>query len=125
MAKKSVVAAFAALLLGAGPAYALNGEDYAAMMGLLWRLREPICPRLTFDPDAFAKALKPPAKSAEGVRRSHREAFDRGYAQGGDWLADGMTKFCVEVERMFDGKHDLFGNVKEAPAAPVPGLTIR
>jgi hypothetical protein len=125
MAKKSIVVAFAALVLGAGPACALNGDDYAAMMGLLWRLRDPICPRLAFDPDAFAKTLKLPGGSAEAVRRRHREAFERGYAQGGDWLAEGTPKFCVEVERMFDGKHDFFGNAKETSEPPVPGLTIR
>ena len=92
MAKSSVVVAFTASVVGAGSASALNGDDYAAMMGLLWRFREPICPRLTFEPDAFAKALKLPGGSAEGVRRRHCEAFGRGYAQGGDWLAEGTTK---------------------------------
>jgi len=124
MGKKSVAVAFAGFVLGAGPACALNGDDYAAMMGLLWRLREPICPRLTFDPDTFAEALKLPG-GAKGIKRRHRGAFERGYAMGAEWLAEGTPKFCTEVEQMFDGKHDFFGNVKETPEPPVPGLTIR
>jgi hypothetical protein len=122
---KKIVVVCAALVLGADPARALNRDDYAAVMGLLWHLREPVCAKLTFDPDAFAKALKLPGGSANAMRLRHRKAFDRGYVLADDWLAEGIPKFCNEVEKMFDGKHDFFGNVRETPESPVPGLRIR
>jgi hypothetical protein len=125
MPKGLTIVALATLVLGATAARAPNGDDYAAMMGMLWRLREPICPRLTFDPEAFVKALRPTGGSAEAVKQRHRKAFEHGYAIGGEWLAERKPKFCTEVEQMFDGKHDFFGNLKETPEPPVPGLMIR
>ena len=108
------------------PALALNTDDYAAMMGMLWRLREPVCPSMSFDPAIFVKAMKLPGGSPEAVRRSHRAAFDRGYAIGTEWIGQGSTSdFCKAVQTFFDGKHDLWGAVKETPDAPVPGLTVR
>ena len=112
--------------LASTPALALNNDDYAAIMGMLWRLRDPICPSMSFDPAIFVKAMKPPGGSPEAFRRRHRAAFDGGYAIGTD-LIDQKTRadFCRFVEDFFDGKHDFYGNLKETPEAPVPGLTIR
>ena len=76
------------VILGASPVRSLNNDDFAAMMGMLWRLREPICPRMTFDPETFVKA----------VRRRHCYAFNRGYALAGEWLANGSPQFCAVVE---------------------------
>ena len=118
----------AALALGMAPlpAQALNNDDYAAMMGMLWRLREPMCPRMSFDPEVFVKALKLPGGSAAAVRSGRRAAFDRGFATAGEWLAQGSApEFCAAMEKFFDGKHDFFGNPKATPEPPPPGLTIR
>ncbi len=118
----------AALAIGVAspPAQALNADDYAAMMGMLWRLREPVCPRLSFDPSVFVKAMRLPGGSPEAVRRGHRHAFERGYAIVGEWLAqDTPAEFCAAMEKFVDGKHDLSGNPKSIPEAPPPGLTIR
>ena len=118
------------LLVGAaaslpGPARALNQDDRIATMGMLWRLREPICPRLSFDAKAFVKAMKLPS-DPEALRVRRRAAFDGGYSVAGEWLDDGGTaKFCETIESYFDGKHDLYGNLKDVPEAPAPGLTIR
>ena len=81
---------------------------------------------MSFDPAIFVKAMKPPGGSPEAFRRRHRAAFDGGYAIGTDEI-DQKTRadFCRFVEDFFDGKHDFYGNLKETPEAPVPGLTIR
>jgi hypothetical protein len=55
------------------------------------------------------------------VRRNYRVAFEQGYAIAGEWLSQGATaKFREAVEIFFDGKHDLWGHVKETPDAPSP-----
>jgi hypothetical protein len=112
--------------LASTPALALNNDDYTAMMGMLWRLREPICPSMSFDPAIFVKAMKLPGSSPEAVRRGHRAAFDRGYAIATDWIGQGTTAdFRKAIQTFFDGKHDFYGAVKATPEASVPGLTIR
>jgi hypothetical protein len=126
--KPAGLALLAALASGMAPlpAQALNTDDYAAMMGMLWRLREPICPRMSFDPEVFVKTLRLPGGSAAKLRSSRRAAFERGFAMAGEWLAQGSTpEFCAAMEKFFDGKHDFFGNPKAVPEAPLPGLTIR
>jgi hypothetical protein len=70
-------AAVAAIILVTSPACALNDDDLAAMMGMLWRLRQPICPRMAFDPNTFVKTLRLSGGNVEAARRSHRHAFDR------------------------------------------------
>ena len=118
-----------ALILGAltaAPALALNNDDLAAMMGMLWRFREPLCPSLSFDPEEFVQGMKLPGGSAAAVRRRHRDAFDRGYAVATDWQSQtGPAEFCKAMEQFFDGKHGFSGELKAVPDAPVPGLTIR
>ena len=125
MHRRYVLTALFSVILGASPVRSLNNDDFAAMMGMLWRLREPICPRMTFDPETFVKALRLPGGSAEAVRRRRPYAFKRGYALAGEWLANGTPQFCAVVEQLFDGRHDIFGNVKDVPEPPPPGLTIR
>ena len=122
-AGRLLLAGSLAFVVASSSALALNYDDYAAMMGVLWRLREPICPRLSFDPVVFVKALKLPGGSPEAVRRAHRHAFDRGYEMAGEWMD--RAQFCAEIEQFFDGKHDFFGNPKAVPEPPPPGLTIR
>jgi hypothetical protein len=121
--------AFFAILTGAlasTPARALNDDDYAAMMGMLWRLQQPICPSMSFDPAKFVKAMKLPGGRPAAVRSRHRNAFARGYAVSTDWLSQSTTaEFCKLIENWFDGKHDMSGNVKDTLEPPVPGLTIR
>ncbi len=120
--------AFFALLLGAfgsTPARALNDDDYAGMMGMLWRLQGPICPSMSFDPAAFVKAMKLPGGSPAAVMSRHRDAFARGYAVSTDLLSQGTTaEFCQMISTWFDGKHDMSGNLESAPAPPPPGLTF-
>ncbi|SDR20646.1 hypothetical protein SAMN05519103_01204 [Rhizobiales bacterium GAS113] len=112
--------------LASTPACALNNDDFAAMMGMLWRLRDPICPSMSFDPAVFVKAMKLPGGSPAAVRRDHRAAFERGYAVATDWMSQGTTaEFCKAMETFFDGKHDFFGGLKEVPEPPIPGLIIR
>jgi hypothetical protein len=119
--------AFLALLLGAfgsTPARALNDDDYAGMMGMLWRPQGPICPSMSFDPAAFVKAMKLPGSPA-AVRSRHRDAFARGYAVSTDLLSQGTTaEFRQMISSWFDGKHDMSGNLESAPAPPPPGLTF-
>jgi hypothetical protein len=119
--------AFFALLLaafGSMPARARNDDDYAGMMGMLWRPQGPICPSMSFDPAAFVKAMKLPGGSP-AVRSRHRDAFARGYAVSTDLLSRGTTaEFCQMISTWFDGKHDMSGNLESAPAPPPPGLTF-
>jgi hypothetical protein len=65
----------------------VNDDDYAGMMGMLWRLHEPICPSMSFDPAAFVEAMKLPGGSPAAVRSRHRDAFARGYAVSTDLLS--------------------------------------
>src|SRR5271166_3457162 len=120
--------AFVAILMGAfasTPARALNDDDYAAMMGMLWRLQEPICPSMSFDPAAFVKAMKLPGGSPAAVRSRHRDAFARGYAVSTDLLTQVTTAdFCRLIGNWFDGKHDMSGEPKSTPEPPPPGLTF-
>ena len=120
--------AFVAIVMGAfasTPARALNDDDLAGMMGMLWRLQGPICPSMSFDPAAFVKAMKLPGGSPAAVRSSHRDAFARGYAVSTDLLSQGTTaEFCQVIGNWFDGKHDMSGNLKSTPEPPPPGLTF-
>lgn len=113
------------LPLQTSPAAALNADDYAAMMGMLWRLREPICPRLSFDADVFVKRLHLPAADAEQFRKLRRAAFDSGYELAGELKAQSESQFCQTMETMFDGRHAFDGSVKPTPGPPIAGLTIR
>jgi len=126
MSKLWTIAAFVAAGLAATPASALNNDDYAAMMGMMWRFQRPECPRLSFDPEKFVIGMKLPGGSAAAFRDRHREAFDRGDAIISD-LRNGkdLDAFCKAAEEFFDGKHDFYGNVKEVPDRAPPGLTIR
>ena len=118
------VVALGSAVFSGGPALALNNDDYVSMMGMLWRLREPVCVGLSFDPAVFVKAMKL-GVDPEAVRRRHSHAFGNGYESGTELLKDGgAAKFCKQVEDFFDGKHDFYGNVKEVPGPPVPGLTV-
>jgi len=122
------IAIFALMIggLAATPARALNNDDLASMMGMLWRLQGPICPSMSFDPAVFVRAAKLPGGSPAAVRRKYRAAFERGFALATDLLRQGTTApFCKTIEIFFDGKHDFYGNLKETPQPPVPGLTIR
>jgi hypothetical protein len=126
MCRRFAIFAFLIGALASTPARALNNDDYAAMMGMLWRLQDPICPSMSFDPAIFVKAMKLPGGSPAAVRRDYRAAFDRGYAVATDWMGQGTTaEFCKAIEIFFDGKHDFYGTLKETPEPPVPGLTIR
>jgi hypothetical protein len=119
------IGAFIIAGVAAAPASALNNDDLAAMMGMLWRFQQPVCPSLSFDPEKFVAGVKLPGGSAAAVRRHYRTAFDRGYAVATDW--QGQTtrqEFCKAIEQFFDGKHDFYGNLKEVPEPPPPGLTI-
>ena len=58
--------------LASTPARALNEDEYAAMMGMLWRLQEPTCPSISFDPATFVKAMKMPGGNPSTVRSRHR-----------------------------------------------------
>jgi hypothetical protein len=121
--------AIIAVVIGAAassPARALNNDDIAALMGMLWRLQDHICPSISFDPAKLIRAMNPPGASPAAVRRSHRAAFQKGYALAGDWLSQGSNaQFCKNIENLVDGKHDFFGNLKDVPQAPFPGVTIR
>ena len=113
-------------LLGAQPAHALNNDDFAGMMGMLWRFQGPVCPSISFDPATFVKALKLPGGTPQAVRIRFKDAFDGGNAVVDEWMHDGATaKFCEAIETLFDGRHDFFGNVTETRQPSVPGLTIR
>ena len=126
MRKRLAIAVVLACVAGAAPSLALNNDDLAATLGMLWRLREPLCPSMTFDPEAFVKATKLPGGTAAGVRLRYRAAFQRGYAVATEWQSQSSpAEFCNAMEQFFDGKHDVFGNVKSTPEAPFPGLTIR
>jgi hypothetical protein len=117
---------FAVAAVIATPATALKNDDYAGMMGMLWRLREPLCPSMSFDPEKFVKAMKLPGGSAAAFQRAHRTAFDQRYAVVADWMSQQSNpEFCKAMEVYFDGKHDFQGNIKEVPEATIPGLTIR
>ena len=90
-----------AILAGAlvsTPARALNDDDIAAMMGMLWRLQEPICPSMSFDPAAFVKAMKLTGAPA-AVRNRHRDAFARGYAVSTDNLSQARRPSSVRRSR--------------------------
>src|SRR5271165_3405984 len=119
--------AFFLMLIGAlasTPARALNHDDYAAMMGMLWRLQEPIWPSISFDPATVVQAMKLPGGNPSTVRSRHRDAFARGYAVSTDWLSQGTTaEYCKEIANWFDGKYNLDGTVKDTPEPPVPGLS--
>ena len=112
--------------LAATPAIALNADDYAAMMGMMWRFQQPVCPRLSFDPEKFVAGMKLPGGSAAAFRDHHREAFARGDAVVSDWRSQmDEAAFCTAVEEFFDGKHDFSGHLKDVPERVPPGLTIR
>jgi len=120
------IAALLPGLLGAVPAQALNNEDLAGMMGMLWRFQTPVCPSISFDPKIFVKAVKLPGGTPEAVRARFGDAFDRGNAVVDEWMHDGANAAaCKAVETYFDGKHDFFGNVSQTRQRSVPGLTIR
>ena len=125
MRKLSALSALA-IAVAATPAAALNNDDYAAVMGMLWRLRDPLFPAMSFDPEKFVKGMKLPGGSAAVFQRAHRKAFDQGYAIVTEWMSQGSNAdSCQAMQKFFDGKHDFYGNVKEVPGPPVPGLTIR
>ena len=48
----------------------------------------------------------------------------RGLAYYAACAAD-VQKFCANIEQFFDGRHDVFGNVKTSPEPLPPGLIIR
>ena len=126
MHKFWILGAVAAAGLAASPAVALNDDDYAAMMGMMWRFQQPVCPRLSFDPDKFVAGMKLPGGSAAAFRDHHREAFARGDAVVSEWRSQtDEAAFCKAVEEFFDGKHDFSGGLKEVPERVPPGLTIR
>jgi hypothetical protein len=123
---RRIAAGFAALLLAAGPAAAMNNEDVAGALGMLWRVHEGACPKISLDADAFGGLMKPiPIKAAE-IRKIYAEAFAQGYAVAGEWAAEGgPEEYCKAVRQLFDGKTDFFGAAKANPDAPPPGLTFR
>jgi len=126
MQKLSAVGAFLVAVLATAPASALNNDDYAGMMGMLWRFQQPVCPRLSFDPEKFVAGMKLPGGSAAAFRDRHREAFDRGDAVVSEWRSQtDQAAFCKAVEVFFDGKHDISGGLKDVPERVPPGLTIR
>lgn len=123
---RSVAAALAAVLLAAGPAVAMDNDDVAGALGMLWRVHEGLCPKISLDADRFGSLITPHGMKAAEIRKHHAEAFDQGYAVAGDWLKDGgPEEYCKAVRQMFDGKSDFFGNAKTTPEAPAPGLTFR
>lgn len=57
------------------PAYAINNDDIAALIGLLWRLKTAVCPSMSFDAEAcedHGAALGEPRRSAEEVSHGLR-----------------------------------------------------
>lgn len=123
---RGIATGLAALLLSAGPAAAMNNEDVAGALGMLWRVREGVCPKISLDPDRFASLIQPGGMKAAELRKRYAEAFAQGYAVAGEWQAEGgPEEYCKAVRQMFDGKSDFFGNAKTNPEAPAPGLTFR
>ena len=124
---RGAAAGLAALtLLMAGPAMALNNDDIAGALGMLWRVRDGACPKISLDADRFGSLIQPGGMKAAEIRKRHAEAFDQGYAVASDWLKDGGPEdYCKAVRQLFDGKSDFFGNAKATPDAPLPGLTFR
>jgi hypothetical protein len=123
--KIGIAAGLAALLLSSGPAAAMNNEDVAGALGMLWRVREGACPKISLDADRFGGLIQPGGMKAAEIRKRYAEAFTQGYAVAGDWVAEGgPEEYCKAVRQMFDGKSDAFGNAKTTPEAPPPGLTF-
>jgi hypothetical protein len=123
---RGVAAGLAALILTAGPAAAMNNEDVAGALGMLWRVHEGACPKISLDADRFGGLIKPDPMTAAQIRKHYAEAFDQGYAVAGEWSAGGEPgDYCKAVRQLFDGKTDFFGNAKATPDAPMPGLTFR
>jgi hypothetical protein len=115
-----------ALLLAANPAAAMNNGDVAGALGMLWRVREGVCPKISLDPDRFGALIQPGGMKAAEIRKRYAEAFDQGYAVAGEWLSEGgPEEYCKAVHELFDGKSDFFGNARTIPDAPTPGLTFR
>lgn len=120
-----VVLLFTVTLGAITPALALNDDDLAAAMGMLWRLQSGTCPTMSFDPAKLAAKIGPHGMSIEEVRRKFRKAFDRGYALGGEEMDQGgAARYCDVVEGFFGGTRDFYGNRREVPEAPFPGVTI-
>ena len=119
----------AALFVGAtallaSPVQALNQDDYVAAMGMMWRLQQPICPGLSFDPVAFVKGVGLHG-DPETVRRRHPKPFETGYAKGTELLDEGGTsEYCEMIAVLFDGKHDFSGALKPVPDKPAAGLAV-
>lgn len=125
MIKGVCAAAAAVVLLSAGPGFAMNNEDVAGALGMLWRVTEGVCPAMRLDPDRFGSLIKPAGMTAAQIRRTYAEAFDQGYAVAGEWMAEGGAReYCKSVRGLFDGKSDFFGNAKATPTSPAPGLTF-
>jgi hypothetical protein len=124
---RSVAAGLAtALLLAANPAAAMNNDDVAGALGMLWRVREGVCPKISLDPDRFGSLIRPGGMKAAEIRKRYAEAFDQGYAVAGEWLSEGgPEEYCKSVRQLFDGRSDFFGNAKTTPDAPAPGLIFR
>lgn len=115
----------ALMMLGAGQAAAMDNDDVAGALGMLWRVREGVCPKISLDADRFGSLIQPGGMKAAEIRKRHAEAFDQGYAVAGDWLKEGgPEEYCKAVRQMFDGKSDFFGNAKATPDSPTPGLTF-
>jgi hypothetical protein len=126
IAMRRIAAGLAVLLiLGAGPAAAMNNEEIAGALGMLWRVREGACAKISLDADRFGELMKPTAMTAAEIRKRYAEAFAQGYAVAGEWQAGGPDDYCKAVRELFDGKSDFFGNAKTTPDAPPPGLVFR
>jgi hypothetical protein len=124
--RHGVLLALALCALAPSPALAVTNEDIAAAMGMLWRVRDGLCPGLAFDPKAFVTLIPPAGLTPEAVRKQYAEGFDQGYAVAGEWLAEGgREEYCQAVRQLFDGKTDFFGNPKTTPEGPIKGLTIK
>lgn len=125
MIRGACAAGAALVLLAAGPGFAMNNEDVAGALGMLWRVKEGVCPTMRLDADKFGSLIKPSGMTAAQIRKTYAEAFDQGYANAGEWLAEGgPAEYCKSVRGLFDGKSDFFGNAKATPDAPAPGLTF-
>lgn len=125
MGAQTTTALMALALLAPGAAKAMNTDDVAGALGMLWRVREGACPTMSLDGDRFAAALAGGLTAAD-LRKRHAEAFDQGYAVAGEWLSEGGSAgYCQAVRDLFDGKKDFFGNAKAIPEGVAPGLTVR
>ena len=98
--------------LASGPSHP---SDVAGAIAFLLRVRDGVCPGITFDPFVMSKMIDPKGIPLDVVKRRFRKDFNESYEQAGSRIeTDGVAGYCDLVR-------NFFGKVP----GEFPGLTVQ